>query len=93
LPANVAARAQGTIPGTVVKALGLQNRLMPGPDGLPGFDLQGRQIDEDTNGSLVRKLAYFGYRAAAKLQRPKSDGEKRTAPIEQAGDNPGFAHG
>ncbi|HEX5142205.1 MAG TPA: SDR family oxidoreductase [Dehalococcoidia bacterium] len=85
LPANVAARAQGTMPGTVVKLLGLQNRLMPKPEGLPGFDLQGRQIDSGVNGSLVKKLSYFGYKAAAKLQRPKSDGENRSERIEQAG--------
>ncbi len=71
LPANVAARVQGIMPGTVVRFLGLQNRVvMPGADGTsPDAQEQGRTLEWREPGSILRKLSYLGHKAAARLQR------------------------
>ena len=70
VPANLAARAQGLMPGTLVKVLGIQNRLMPGAEGAsPEAEQPGRTLDWREPGSVLRKLSYFGHKAASRLQR------------------------
>ncbi len=68
LPAQLAIRAHGVFPGTVVRALSLADRLLPRAEGPTGLE-RGLDVEARVQGRFFAAATTLGRRAAHRFQR------------------------